>query len=194
MPNTLDVLPASSVGKESACNAEDPSSIPGLGRSAGEEIGYPLQCSWASLVAHLVKNLPAMWKTWVQSLGWEDPLKKGKATHPSILVWRIPWTLQSMGSQRVRHNWATFTFQPCSTGGPSPPAWSSSSFPWMWTCTALPEDISVIPPQEGHGIKVGVHGRGQTLLHTHPRLFPGMKSEGKFVGWSQSHRMSFHVG
>ena len=64
----------------------------------------------ASLVAQLVKNPPAMWKTWVQSLGWEDPLEKGKATHSSILVWRIPWTIQSMGSQRVRCNWATFTF------------------------------------------------------------------------------------
>ena len=67
--------------------------IPGLGRSAGEEIGYPLQYSWASLVAQLVKNLPAMHETWVQSLGWDDPLEKGKATHSSILAWRIPWTL-----------------------------------------------------------------------------------------------------
>ena len=86
MPNTLDVLPASSVGKESACNAEDPSSIPGLGRSAGEEIGYPLQYSWASLVAQVMKNLPAMQETWVRTLGWEDPLVKGKATLSSILV------------------------------------------------------------------------------------------------------------
>ena len=58
----------SSVGKESACNAGDPSSILGSGRSAGEGISYPLQYSWASLVAQLVKNLPAMWETWVQSL------------------------------------------------------------------------------------------------------------------------------
>ena len=71
--------------------------IPGLGRSAGEGIGYPLQYSWASLVTQLVKNLPAMWETWVRSLGWEDPLEKGKATHSSILAWRIPWTVQSMG-------------------------------------------------------------------------------------------------
>ena len=74
-----------SVGKESVCNAGDPSSIPGSGRSAGEGIGYPFQYSWASLVAQLVKNLPAIWKTWVRSLGWEDPLEKGKATHSSIL-------------------------------------------------------------------------------------------------------------
>ena len=104
MPNTVDVFPGSSVGKESACNIEDPSSIPGLGRSAGEGIGYPLQYFWASLVARLVKNLPAMQETWVQSLGWEDPLENGKATHSSILAWRIPWTMQSIGSQRVGHD------------------------------------------------------------------------------------------
>ena len=78
--------------------------IPGLGRFAGEGIGYPLQYSWASLVTQLVKNLPEMRETWVRSLGWEDPLEKGKVTHSSILAWRIPWTVWSMGSQRVRHN------------------------------------------------------------------------------------------
>ena len=71
-------FPDSSVGKESACNAGDSSSIPELGRSAGEEIGYPLQYSWASLVAQLIKNPPAMWETWVQSLGWEDTLGEGR--------------------------------------------------------------------------------------------------------------------
>ena len=55
-------------------------------------------------IAQLVKNLPALWETRVRSLGWEDPLEKGKATHSSILAWRIPWTVQSMGSQRVRHD------------------------------------------------------------------------------------------
>ena len=83
-------FPDSSVGKESTCNAEDPGLIPGSGRSAGEGIGYPLQYSWASLVTQLVKNLPAMWETWVRSLGREDPLEKKKATHSSILDWRIP--------------------------------------------------------------------------------------------------------
>ena len=63
------------------------------GRSAVEGIGYPLQYSWASLVAQLVKNLPVIWETWVQPLGWEDPLEKGKGTHSSILAWRIPWTV-----------------------------------------------------------------------------------------------------
>ena len=75
-------FPESSVGKEPTCNAGDPGSIPGSGRSAGEGIGYPLQYPWASLVAQLVKNLPAIWETWVQSLGWEDSLEKGRATHP----------------------------------------------------------------------------------------------------------------
>ena len=58
----------------------------------------------ASLVAQLVKNPPAMWETWFRSLSWEDPLEKGKDIHSSILAWRIPWTVQSMGSQRVRHD------------------------------------------------------------------------------------------
>ena len=74
----------SSAGKESTCNAGDPSSIPGLRRSTAEGIGYPLRYSWSSLVAQLVKNLPAMRETWVRSLGWEDPLEKGKPTHSSI--------------------------------------------------------------------------------------------------------------
>ena len=67
-------------------------SIPGLGRSAGEGTGYPLQDSWASLLAQLVRNIPAMWETWVRSLGWEDLLEKGKATHSSVLAWRSPQT------------------------------------------------------------------------------------------------------
>ena len=70
----------SSVGKESACNAGNPGLIPGLGRSAGKGIGYPLQYSWASLVAQLVKNPPAIRETWVPSLVWEDPLEGGMAT------------------------------------------------------------------------------------------------------------------
>ena len=65
--------------------------IPGSGKSPGEGIGYPVPCSWASLVAQLVKN--AMWETWVPSVGWEDLLEKGRATHSSILAWRIPWTV-----------------------------------------------------------------------------------------------------
>ena len=80
----LQSFPDGSTGKESACNAGDLSSIPGLGRSAGKGIGYPLQYSWASLVAQQVKNLSAMWK--ILSLGWEDSLEKGKTTHARILA------------------------------------------------------------------------------------------------------------
>ena len=82
-----------SAGKESTCNAGDPGLIPGLGRSAGEGVGYPLQYSWVSHVAQLVKNPPAMQETWIRSLSWEDPLEKGTATYSSILAWRIPWTV-----------------------------------------------------------------------------------------------------
>ena len=87
------VFPDSSVGKESPAMQETPGSIPGSGRSAGEGIGYPPQYSWASLVAQLVRNLPAMWETWVRSLGWDNALENGKATQSSILAWRIPGTV-----------------------------------------------------------------------------------------------------
>ena len=70
--------------------------ILGSGRSAGEGIGYPLQYSWASLVVQLVKNPPAVQETWVLSLGWDDPLEKGTATHPSIQAWRISWTIHHL--------------------------------------------------------------------------------------------------
>ena len=82
-------FPNSLVGTESACNAGDPGSIPGLGRPTGEGIGYPFQYSWVSLVAQLVKKSPTMWETWIQPLVWEDPLEKGKTIHSSILAWRI---------------------------------------------------------------------------------------------------------
>ena len=84
------LTPSSSAGKESACDAGDPGSTPGSGKFPAEGIGYQLQYSWASLVAQLLKNPPTMQQTWVQSLGWEDPQGKGKATHSSILAWRIP--------------------------------------------------------------------------------------------------------
>ena len=82
----LDWDNGSSAGKESACNAGDPGLIPELGRSLGEGIVYPLQYSWASLMAQTVKNRPAMQETWIQSLGWEDPSEKGIATHARILA------------------------------------------------------------------------------------------------------------
>ena len=99
-------FPGSSAGKESACNAGDPGSITGSGKSVGEGIGYPLQYSWAFLVAQIVKNLPAMQETCVLSLGWEDSLEEGMATHFNILVWRI---FMDRGAwwAIVRHNWET---------------------------------------------------------------------------------------
>ena len=88
-----DGFPESSVCKESKFvkqfNAGDPGSIPGLGRSPGEGIGYSLQDSQASLVPQSVKSPPAMKETWVRSLGWEGPLEEGIATHSNILAWRI---------------------------------------------------------------------------------------------------------
>ena len=73
-------FPSSSAGKESTCNAGDPGSL------GWEGIGYPFQYSWASLVAQMVKNLPAMWETWVRSLDWQDPLEEGMETHSCILA------------------------------------------------------------------------------------------------------------
>ena len=83
----------SSDGQESTRNAGDTGSNPGSERLTGEGIGYPLRYSWTFLVAQLIKNLPAMWETRVRFLDWEDPQEKGKATHSSILAWRIPWTV-----------------------------------------------------------------------------------------------------
>ena len=84
-------LPRWCSGKEPTCSAQvagDTGSIPEMGRSPGEGIGYAVQYSWVSLVAQTVKNLPAMWEIWVRSLGWEDPLEKEMATHSSILAWK----------------------------------------------------------------------------------------------------------
>ena len=83
-------FPGNSAGKEFACNAGGPGSIPGSGRSPGEGTVYPFQYFSASLAVQMIKNLPAMQETWVRSLGWEDPLEEGMATHSNILAWRIP--------------------------------------------------------------------------------------------------------
>ena len=107
--------------------------IPGLGRYAEKGIGYPLQYSWASLGAQLVKNLPAMQEVWVRSPGWEDPLEKGRAVHSSILAWRIPRTVQSMGSLRVRLR--DFHF---SVSKPSSPNWIKIF------------SSVILPPHKGH--------------------------------------------
>ena len=90
----------------------------------------------ASLIAQMVKNMPVMQKTWVQSLGLEDPLEKGMATHSSILAWRIPCTeqtgkLQSMGLQRIRHDWATNTIYYC-ISGPMRGSEMSQIYSWSW--------------------------------------------------------------
>ena len=89
-------FPGGSAGKESTCNAGDPGSIPGLGRSSGERIGYPHQYSWASLVAQMVKNPLAMWEIWVLSLDWEDPLEEGVAAPSSILALENPHGQRSL--------------------------------------------------------------------------------------------------
>ena len=81
----IESFPDSSVGKESTCNAGDPASIPGSGRSAGEGIGYPLQCSWASLVAQMVKNLPSVWETWVGP--WTGNIPWRKERLPTPVFW-----------------------------------------------------------------------------------------------------------
>ena len=77
-------FPGGSAAKETACNAGDPGLIPGSGRSPAEGMGYPLQYSWAPLVAQLVKNLPAMLETWVPSLGWEDPWRRERLPTPGF--------------------------------------------------------------------------------------------------------------
>ena len=129
--------PIAQLVKNLPANAGDPSSIPGLERSAqeGRKLLIPIlepgklhrlyihgfakrQTGlnefhfqfWASLVAQLVKKPPAIWETWVWSLGWEDPLEKVKAIHSSILAWRIPRAVSSMGTQRVGEDWVIFTF------------------------------------------------------------------------------------
>ena len=101
-------FPGSSAGKESTCKAEDPGLILGSGRSPGEGIGYPLQYSWASLVAQMVNNPLAMQETWVGKSPW----RRAWQLTPVFLPGESPWTeepvgLQSMGLQRVRHDWAT---------------------------------------------------------------------------------------
>ena len=130
-------FPVSSVGKESTCNAGDPGLTPGSRRSTGEGIDYPLQYSWASFVAQLVKNPPAVWETWVWSLGWEDPLEKGKATHSNILAWRIPRTIVH-GVAKSRTRWNDFHFAEALPGLLDGGKLSSSHLIW---CTRVSVDF-----------------------------------------------------
>ena len=78
------VFPHSSFGKECICNSGEPSLTPKLERSTGEGIGYPVQYFWASLVAQLIKNLPAVWKTWVRSLDWKGPWRRERLPTPAF--------------------------------------------------------------------------------------------------------------
>ena len=89
-------FPVSSAGQESTCNAGDPDLIPGSERSPGKGIGYLLQYSWASLVAQTVKDLRAVQETWVQSLGWEDPLKEGMTNPPQYSCLENPHGQRSL--------------------------------------------------------------------------------------------------
>ena len=134
------------VGKEPACNAGDPGLIPGLGRFLGEGIGYPFQYSWASLMTQLVKNLPAKWETWVQSLGWEDPLEKGTATHSSIPAWRIPWTrFHGVAESQTLLSNFHFNAQPGSLGIRASlfcPQGDSLSSPFPWEDAAWPPVVT----------------------------------------------------
>ena len=97
LPMTKMGFPSSSAGKESACNTRDALSIPGSGSSPGERTGYLLKYSWASLVAQMAQNPPAMKNTQIWYMGCEDPLEDGMATHSSILAWRILWTEEPGG-------------------------------------------------------------------------------------------------
>ena len=109
-----------SAGEESTCNEGDLGSIPGLGRSPGEGNDYPTSVFWpgefhgltkTSLVAQIAKISPAMWESWVRSLGWEDPLEEGMATYSSILAWRILWTEESGGLQSMELQFSSFPSQ-----------------------------------------------------------------------------------
>ena len=111
-------FPSGSDNKESPCNEGDPGSFPGSGRPPGEGIGYPLQYSWASSVAQLVKNPPAIWETWVRSLSREDPLEKGKG-YPlqySGLENSMDCIVYGVAKSRTRLRELHFTSWPCSLG------------------------------------------------------------------------------
>ena len=100
--------PDSSVGKEYTCNAGDPGLIPGLGRSTGEGIAYPIQYSWASHMAQQVKNPPAMQETWVQTLGWEDPQRRERL--PTPVFWPRERHGQYSPWDHKAADWVTFAF------------------------------------------------------------------------------------
>ena len=117
---------------------------------------YICTCIYMSLVAQMVKNLPAVQETWVRSLGWEESLEKGMAIHSSILAWKIPWTVQSIESQRVGHDWVTFTETEPGLGKTmgKERSFLHSSVGKAWACNV--GDLGSIPgsgrsPGEGNG-------------------------------------------
>ena len=120
-------FPGSSAGKKSTCNAEDPSSIPGWGRSPGEGIDYPLQYSWASLMAQIVENLPAMWETWVRG-GTPHTWRRVWQATPVFPRGESPWTEEPGGLQSkeldTTEQWSTHG---CPQGGKQPRA-------GLWAC------------------------------------------------------------
>ena len=172
-----------SVGKETACNAGDPSLIPGLGKSTGEGIGYLLQYSWASLVAQLVKNPLAMWETWLRSLGGEDLLKKGKATHSSILAWRIPWTVQSKESDMTKRLSVQF---------------SSVAQSYLTLCDPMNRSTPGLPVhhQLPESTQTHVHRFGDAIQPSHPLSSPSplalnlSQHQGLFKWVSSSHQVA----
>ena len=136
---TLSDFPDNSVGKESACNGGDPGSIPESGRSPGEGIFYQLQYSWASLVAELVKNPPAMWETWVGKIPWRRErlptpvFWSGEFHHKELdttewlnwteLNWKTPWTVHGILQAKILE-WVAFPF---SRGSSQPRDWTQVS-------------------------------------------------------------------
>ena len=132
---------------QSTCNAGDPGSIPGSGKSAGEGIGYPVQYSWASLVAQLVKNLPVMWDTLVWSLGWEDPWRRERL--PTPVIWPgefhglySPWGHKESDkteqlSLHIRKWWLPPSLPTCLP--------YSESLPGMFRCSDIDRASSLFP-------------------------------------------------
>ena len=114
-------FPGSSAGKESTCTSGDPSLIPGLGKSPGEGIGYPLQYSWATIWWLRKRNLPAMQEIWIRSLGWEDPLEEGMATHSSNLAWETSWTEEPWSVSRFSHSVVSDSLRPHESQHARPP-------------------------------------------------------------------------
>ena len=121
-------FPCSSAGKESACNVGDPGSIPWLGRSTGEGIGYPLEYSWASLVTQLVKNPPAMWETWVWSWVEKIPWSMGTATTQVFWPGEFLGLYSPWGCKRFGHDWETFTHPPFNPVSPTNTSVKDMSF------------------------------------------------------------------